>query len=137
MQPQFRQTPPGRSSSMAATVRPSWAHRIAATYPPGPVPTTTTSYFTVAMTPRSCEEAQRLPEQPRPGHVRRHSGSSRSPARSCEEAQRLFEQPLHVLKEPRAHRPVHHAVIARDRHLHAPPDADLAVVDHRLLDDRA
>src|SRR5436309_9516356 len=43
MQPQLRQTPPGRSSSTAATESPSCAHRIAATYPPGPVPTTTTS----------------------------------------------------------------------------------------------
>src|SRR5258708_22912085 len=45
MQPQFRQTPPGRSSSTVATDNPSWAARMAETYPPGPVPTTTTSNF--------------------------------------------------------------------------------------------
>src|SRR4029453_10797745 len=61
MQPQLRQTPPGRSSSTAATERPSCAHRMAATYPPGPVPTTTTSkaWFATGLD----EEAQRLFEE--------------------------------------------------------------------------
>ena len=49
MQPQLRQTPPGRSSSTVATESPSCAQRMAATYPPGPVPTTTTSNGWVAM----------------------------------------------------------------------------------------
>src|SRR6185295_17806644 len=105
MQPQLRQTPPGRSSSTVATESPSWAQRMAATYPPGPVPTTTTSKGCVAM---------RLDQEP----------------------QGLFEQPLHVLQEPGAHRAVHHAMIARDRHLHAAPHAELAVLHHRLLQHR-
>src|SRR5687768_2895005 len=62
MQPQFRQTPPGRSSSTAATERPSCAHRMAATYPPGPVPTTATSTLWAAIPLH--EQAQRLFEQP-------------------------------------------------------------------------
>src|SRR5262249_45752747 len=49
MQPQFRHTPPGRSSSTATTLRPSCAQRIAETYPPGPVPITATSTLCVAM----------------------------------------------------------------------------------------
>src|SRR5688572_18052582 len=62
MHPQFRHTPPGRSSSTAATERPSCAHRIAATYPPGPVPTTATSTLCAAIPLQ--EQAQRLFEQP-------------------------------------------------------------------------
>jgi hypothetical protein len=45
--------------------------------------------------------------------------------------------PLHVLQEPRAHRAVHHPVIARDRHLHAAAHPELAVLHHRLLQHRA
>ena len=43
MHPTLRQTPPQYFSSMTATFLPSWAARIAATYPPGPAPRTTTS----------------------------------------------------------------------------------------------
>ncbi len=43
MQPTLRQTPPQYFFSMIATRWPSWAARIAATYPPGPAPRTTTS----------------------------------------------------------------------------------------------
>src|SRR2546423_13278820 len=39
MQPMFRQVPPSSLSfSTSAVLRPSWAARIAATYPPGPEP---------------------------------------------------------------------------------------------------
>src|SRR5512139_1608395 len=43
MHPQLTHTPPGRSRSTTATRIPSWAARIAATYPPGPAPITTRS----------------------------------------------------------------------------------------------
>jgi hypothetical protein len=43
MQPTLRHTPPQYFSSTTAVFRPSWAQRIAATYPPGPAPRTTTS----------------------------------------------------------------------------------------------
>ena len=44
MQPTRRQVPPKRDSlSMQAVLNPSWAARMAATYPPGPAPITTTS----------------------------------------------------------------------------------------------
>src|SRR4051794_28450645 len=43
MQPTFRQTPPQNRSSTTATLLPSCAARMAATYPPGPAPRTTTS----------------------------------------------------------------------------------------------
>src|SRR5437660_2165161 len=79
MQPQLRQTPPGRSSSTAATERPSWAQRIAATYPPGPVPTTTTSNFwLVAMQTllRRREESGRFRHPP---HHRRHASFTGRP----------------------------------------------------------
>ncbi len=43
MQPTLRQTPPQYFFSTTATFFPSWEARIAATYPPGPAPSTTTS----------------------------------------------------------------------------------------------
>jgi hypothetical protein len=50
MQPTFRQVPPRLGlpclffqSSMQAVLKPSWAARIAAVYPPGPAPMTATS----------------------------------------------------------------------------------------------
>jgi hypothetical protein len=43
MHPTLRQTPPQYFFSTTATFLPSWAARIAATYPPGPAPRTTTS----------------------------------------------------------------------------------------------
>jgi hypothetical protein len=50
MQPTLRQVPPSASSpfaffqpSMHAVLKPSWAARTAAMYPPGPAPMTTTS----------------------------------------------------------------------------------------------
>ncbi len=43
MQPTLRQTPPQYLSSTTATLLPSWEARMAATYPPGPAPRTTTS----------------------------------------------------------------------------------------------
>ena len=43
MQPTLLQTPPQYFSSMMAVFSPSWADRTAATYPPGPAPSTTTS----------------------------------------------------------------------------------------------
>src|SRR4029453_6028708 len=106
MQPQFRHTPPGRSSSTVATERPSWAQRMAATEPPGPGPTTATSTLCVAIA---------LDQQ----------------------AQRLLEEPLDVLQEPGTHRAVHHAVIARDRQHHAPPDAEPRAAPHRHAPDRS
>ena len=51
MQPTFRQTPPQYRSSMIAVRRPSCAARIAATYPPGPAPTTTTSKCVLMLQP--------------------------------------------------------------------------------------
>src|SRR5689334_11880019 len=43
MHPTLRQTPPQYFASMTAAFRPSWEARMAATYPPGPAPRTTTS----------------------------------------------------------------------------------------------
>src|SRR3989304_6072089 len=40
IQPRFRQAPPTLSFSIRATFIPNWAARMAATYPPGPAPTT-------------------------------------------------------------------------------------------------
>src|SRR3954447_13647437 len=45
MQPQLRQMPPRCSRSTRPVFIPSWAARMAATYPPGPPPTTTISNF--------------------------------------------------------------------------------------------
>src|SRR5579883_122198 len=44
MQPTFRHTPPRYSFSIHTTLAPSWAARMAATYPPGPAPMTATSF---------------------------------------------------------------------------------------------
>src|SRR6476620_7222031 len=43
MHPTLRHTPPQYFASTTAARRPSWEARIAATYPPGPAPRTTTS----------------------------------------------------------------------------------------------
>ncbi|CFS29284.1 Uncharacterised protein [Mycobacterium tuberculosis] len=43
IQPTLRHTPPQYLGSTIAVLRPSCAARIAATYPPGPAPRTTTS----------------------------------------------------------------------------------------------
>src|SRR5206468_4549265 len=99
MQPQLRQTPPARSSSTATTDSPSCAHRIAATYRPGPVPTTTTSTFCAAIVGLD------------------------------QETQRLFEEALDVLEEARAHRAVHHAVVAGERQHHAAAHPEPALLD--------
>src|SRR5205823_10842029 len=96
MHPQFKHTPPGRSSSIAATDNPSCAQRMAETYPPGPVPTTTTSkVFAIAG----------LDQQ----------------------AEGFFEQPLDVLQEARAHRAIHHAVVAGERQHHAAADTKTVI----------
>src|SRR5699024_1982104 len=49
MQPTFRQPPPQYCFSLTATDLPSWAARMAAMYPPGPAPRTTTSYCAVTV----------------------------------------------------------------------------------------
>src|SRR5690606_21006420 len=43
IQPQLRHIPPSSAASMTAVFKPNWEARIAATYPPGPLPTTITS----------------------------------------------------------------------------------------------
>ena len=48
MQPTLRHTPPQYFSSTTATDLPSWAARMAATYPPGPAPRTRTSKWVTA-----------------------------------------------------------------------------------------
>src|SRR3954454_8159604 len=66
MQPTLRQTPPQYLDSTTATLLPSWAARMAATYPPGPAPRTTTSkcgmrtaYARVGMPRRAGDEGWR------------------------------------------------------------------------------
>src|SRR4028119_415304 len=49
MQATFRQRPPTCCFSMTAVFMPTWAARIAATYPPGPDPMTMQSYALSAM----------------------------------------------------------------------------------------
>ena len=50
MQPTFRQVPPNVAYfSMMAVLKPSWAQRIADTYPPGPEPIMTTSNELIVM----------------------------------------------------------------------------------------
>src|SRR6266496_1836844 len=78
MQATFRQRPPTTSLSMTAVFMPSWAARIAATYPPGPEPMTTQSYWESAMRRPNLTNAlwrldpahdpDELPEQPT-GHA--------------------------------------------------------------------
>src|SRR5690242_20708308 len=84
MQPQLRQMPPNRSRSITAVLRPSWAARIAHTYPPGPAPTTATSNVSMIV-------LRRLKEH------------------RC----RFFNKLLEGLQESRARRTVDDAVIAR------------------------
>ena len=49
IQPQFKQIPPRCSRSTTTAFRPSWAARIAATYPPGPPPITAISKCVVVI----------------------------------------------------------------------------------------
>src|SRR5213595_3728239 len=48
-----------------------------------------------------------------------------------QEPQRLFEQTLDVLEEARAHRAVHHPVVARERERHPSPDTEPGAVHDR------
>src|SRR5262245_45579836 len=109
MHPQLPQTPPGLSRSTTAVRSPSWAARIAATYPPGPAPTT----------------------------IRSYSGMAFAGARSEEERERLLEEHLQPAQEsPREH-PVDDAVIAGERDRHRPARHDASLAHHRRLADRA
>ncbi len=49
IQPQFRHIPPSSAFSTNATFIPSWAARIAATYPPGPDPMTIKSKLSMVI----------------------------------------------------------------------------------------
>ncbi len=60
MQPQFRQTPPNWAFSTRAVRKPSWLARMAATYPPGPPPTTITSNLLSLIGTSSDQHAQRV-----------------------------------------------------------------------------
>src|SRR5262245_17174144 len=53
-----------------------------------------------------------------------------------QETQRRLQRRFEVGQEPGAHGAVHHPVIARERHLHALADRQLAVHHHGLLHDR-
>src|SRR5882724_1815680 len=105
MQPQFRQMPPGRSRSTHAVLKPSCAPRMAATYPPGPAPTTTRSYLS-AMKVSHDLKGQR---------------------------DRLLEDADDGLQHLGAERAVDDAVVAGERDRHALPHDDLVVLDDRLL----
>ena len=71
MHPQLRHVPPSAEArSTTPTVRPSWAARIAATYPPVPAPMTTRSNFLATMLPfRTAASRETGPR------TREHSGS--------------------------------------------------------------
>src|SRR5918996_5236495 len=58
MHASFRQRPPTLFFSTTAVFMPSWAARIAATYPPGPDPTTMQSYFDSGMRGRTLADAR-------------------------------------------------------------------------------
>src|SRR5699024_12507604 len=62
IQPQFRHTPPSSDFSTMAVFIPFCAAFIAATYPPGPLPITTTSYCIL-----SCFKLSYLPVSLWPG----------------------------------------------------------------------
>src|SRR5688572_15557490 len=103
MQPQFRQMPPGRSRSMQATLKPSCAPRMAATYPPGPAPTTTRSNFSAMAVSLESQGDGTFQDRDDRGQ---QLG-----------AQRAVDDP----------------VVTRQRQRHALPDDDLIVLHHRLL----
>src|SRR5438093_9293549 len=59
MQPRRRQVPPYRASfSITAVFKPSWPARIAATYPPGPVPMIATSNGACSFTSAPLEDIE-------------------------------------------------------------------------------
>src|SRR5260221_8652854 len=79
MQPQLRQMPPKCSRSTQAVFMPSCAARIAATYPPGPPPSTITSkeLSAISLSPTCGDSAlHHPPPQPSPsrgeGFLARH-----------------------------------------------------------------
>src|SRR6478672_5176404 len=97
MQPMFTQTPPSLSRSTTAVLRPSWAARMAQTYPAGPPPITITSKLLATYSSQV--------------------GRVGSP----DESQRILQHALQGPEELRARRAVDHAVIARHGEPHPLP----------------
>src|SRR6266852_6027913 len=79
MQLHYEQTSPVSFTDTAATERPSWAQRIAATYPPGPVPTTTTSNFWLVAMHTILRRRAESGRFRHPRHHRRHASFTGRP----------------------------------------------------------
>src|SRR5262245_29276646 len=108
MQPQLRQMPPRCSRSTTAVFMPSCAARIAATYPPGPLPRTIRSKEVSAIWPSP-------------------------PFSSQQHRQRIFDERLEGSQELRANSAVDGAVIAGEGTAHDRRHGDRAILDHRAL----
>src|SRR3954452_14564797 len=123
MQPTLRQVPPKVFSfSTTATFRPSWAARMAQTYPPGPEPITMRSNVSL-MVRRSLGEVI-------------HSRASPVVTVGLEvqqQAARVFDAFLDADQEGDRFLAVHDAVIVGQSEVHHRADLDLAADDHRTL----
>src|SRR5438477_3123367 len=111
MQPQLRQMPPKCSRSTTAVFMPSCAARIAATYPPGPPPTTMMSKDVSAKS-LSSGSVSRLLSAPKGGEgIEGAVVALRSPRLQQHRHRRLdvFLEGVHELRGGRA---VDHTVIA-------------------------
>src|SRR5713226_24332 len=104
MQPTWRQVPPRKGSFSTTTVfNPSSPARIAATYPPGPLPIIATSYFATRSLPSAgarpgeCSTSSPLPhsKNARGGQAdktRRHLLDSRTPCKTQKKPSALTAQ---------------------------------------------
>src|SRR5215218_2044665 len=121
MQPQSTQVPPSPSRSTTAVLSPSWAARIAPTYPAGPPPRKITS--------KDAMKGEPGREGPTDAATWRRA--------SVHEHQRVLNQPPQRLEELGAHGPIDDPMVAAHGDAHAAAHDGLAVDDDELLLARA
>src|SRR5690606_31295349 len=129
-QPTRRQVPPRaglpslpRAASTQAVFRPSWAARMAAWYPAGPAPMTTTSNCSLM------KESLRFPSRRR----REGRGGSRPGSEPQQHPVRILELVLDVHQEQHGILAVDDAVVVAQGDVHHRRDHDLAVLGDRTL----
>src|ERR1044071_2180885 len=108
MHPMLTHTPPSLSRSTTAVVRPSWAARMAQTYPAGPPPR--------MMMSKELEATSRI----------------LGVGVLVDHPERILQHPRQSLEKARPGRPVDDAVIAGHGDPHPAADLNRAVVRHRL-----
>src|SRR6185312_13007316 len=136
MHPMLTQTPPSLSRSTTAVASPSWAARMAQTYPAGPPPMMMTSNWvatvvlSLLVTPAGGGPPPRLTLC---CTALRRLRATRN--RLPHQRQRILQHGLERLEEPGSRGAVDHPVIARHGEAKPPPDGELPLVHGRLFGD--